>query len=144
LTSDFRVAQQIEDFLYLGSEALLTRMVTKTILADNLPEKRREFKHVGRGKKSSSVVTTIVDRADHAMPTAENVNDDNVETPAPNMPLVKSLQSGAFYIYKLLEELKPRYIVLYDVEMGVVRQIEVFQASHPNFKVILVFGASLL
>jgi hypothetical protein len=38
------VSQQIEDFLYIGTDALLTRMVTKTILAEHFPE-RREFKH---------------------------------------------------------------------------------------------------
>ena len=134
LTSDFRVAQQIEDFLFLGSEALLNRMVTRTILSEHLPEKRREFKHVGKGKKTSTTVTTISDRADFAAP---NVDDDDANaelSSVPNMPIVKSLQSGSFYTYRLFEELKPRYVVLYDVEMGVVRQIEVFQASHPNFK----------
>jgi hypothetical protein len=54
----------------------------------------------------------------------------------PRMPIVKSLQPGSFYVYRLLEEVRPRYVVLYDVEMGVVRQIEVFQASRPDFKVI--------
>ena len=38
------MSQQIEDFLYIGTDALLTRMVTKTILAEHFPE-RREFKH---------------------------------------------------------------------------------------------------
>ena len=62
LTSDFRVAQQIEDFLFLGTDALLTRMATKTILAENISEKRREFKNVGKGKKSATSTITIVDR----------------------------------------------------------------------------------
>ena len=132
LTSDGRVAQQVEDFLYLGADALLTRMVTKTILAEHFPEKR-EFKHKGRGKKTTNVVT-ISDRADLG---AVEPDAENPELTDPHMPLVKSLQSGSFYIYRLLEEFKPRYVILYDVEMSVVRQLEVFQARHPDFKVLL-------
>lgn len=108
-------------------------MVTKTILAEHFPEKR-EFKHKGRGKKTSNVVT-ISDRAD--LGAVETEDAENPEQTDPHMPLVKSLQSGSFYIYKLLEEFKPRYVILYDVEMSVVRQLEVFQARQPDFKVLL-------
>jgi hypothetical protein len=55
------------------------------------------------------------------------------------MPIVRSLQVGSFSIFRLLEESKPRYVVLYDVEMSVVRQIEVYQASNPDFKVFVLF-----
>ena len=58
------------------------------------------------------------------------------EVTSPHMPLVKPLQHGSFYMYRLFDEVKPRYVILYDVEMSVIRQLEVFQANHPDFKVL--------
>jgi hypothetical protein len=89
----------------------------------------------GRGKKSAATTVTISDRADLG---AETKSED-LEPVNPHMPIVRSLQSGSFSIFRLLEESKPRYVVLYDVEMSVVRQIEVYQASNPDFKVFVLF-----
>lgn len=85
--------------------------------------------------RNTSLFNAKLYRADLGAPIVENVDSEGMETSTPGMPIVKSLQSGSFYLYKLFEELRPRYVVLYDVEMSVVRQLEVFQASHPDFKV---------
>lgn len=130
-TSDQRVANQVEDFLFLGSEALLTRMINRTLMQESLPE-RRHFKHPGQGKKGQLQTLTISDRAD--MGDDENTRDEP-HLPS-NFPLVRSLQVGAFQTFKLLEEYQPRYVILYDVQISAVRQLEVFHAKNSHFKVL--------
>lgn len=127
LTSDHRVARQVEDFLFIGAEALLTRMINRTLLQDSLPE-RKHFNQRGQAP-----ILTISDRADMG------VEEDLLEEPkqSPNFPTVRSLQMGAFQIFKLLEEHQPRYVILYDVQISVVRQLEVYQAKNSHFKVNL-------
>ena len=44
---------------------------------------------------------------------------------------VHSMQSGVFELYMLLYALRPTHVVMYDIEMSVVRQLEVYQANHP-------------
>ena len=49
------------------------------------------------------------------------------------------------FLYKILNELKPRYVILYDVQVSTIRQLEVFQASHPDHKLksyIMMYGNS--
>ena len=53
---------------------------------------------------------------------------------------VHSMQSGVFELYMLLRALRPTHVVMYDIEMSVVRQLEVYQANHPakQIKVTLI------
>ena len=53
---------------------------------------------------------------------------------------VHSMQSGVFELYMLLRALRPTHVVMYDIEMSVVRQLEVYQANHPakQIKVSLI------
>ena len=53
------------------------------------------------------------------------------------------MQTGVFELYKLLYALRPRHVVMYDIEMSVVRQLEVYQANHPA-KQIKVTMSSVL
>merc|ERR1719500_1474903 len=39
----------------------------------------------------------------------------------------------------LLMETKPRFIILYDCDMAFVRQVEVYQANHPNLATRVYF-----
>ena len=47
--------------------------------------------------------------------------------------VVQSMSIGSFAMFKLINEMKPRYVVLYDVEVSVIRQLETFQASQQDF-----------
>ena len=49
------------------------------------------------------------------------------------------MQTGVFELYKLLYALRPRHVVMYDIEMSVVRQLEVYQANHPAKQIKVTF-----
>ena len=65
---------------------------------------------------------------------SENASETKKEVPsiADSVPkTVHSMQSGVFELYMLLRALRPTHVVMYDIEMSVVRQLEVYQANHP-------------
>ena len=61
---------------------------------------------------------------------SENGGENKKEIPsiADSVPkTVHSMQSGVFELYMLLRALRPTHVVMYDIEMSVVRQLEVYQ-----------------
>jgi len=141
VTRDERTASQVQDYLTMGAKPLLARMYNKCFGEKygfipgppNEPPKKplKELKHKGIGKKSSSskVESSEVKKADEPL---LKVADSPVT-------IVHSIQGGNFEIKKLLYELKPRFIVLYDSDMTFVRQIEVYQSSHPDLHTRVYF-----
>ena len=83
------------------------------------PEPVKEPKNKGKGKKSTPVVNNVEEET-------KNILDE-----AP-MTIIQSMQIGLFAINRIINELKPRYVILYDSEIGVVRQLEVFQVMLAN------------
>lgn len=130
LAADERVSQQLQDLLVIGSESLMQRMFNKCLgekygLSD---ESKKEPKDKGKGKKSTN-----------------NAEVDPI--PESPMTIIQSSNIGNFAISRLIDELKPRYIILYDCrDIGIVRQIEIFQASNPDFKIkvfFMIYGKSV-
>ncbi len=111
--SDERVRQQVEDLLAIGSEALMKRMFDKC-LGDKFEDCKVEPKDKGKGKKSKP-------------------SEDNL------VKLVQSIQVGNFATNRLINEMKPRYVILYNNDISIVRQLEVFQAYNPGFKAKVYF-----
>lgn len=139
VTRDERTANQVQDYLTMGAKPLLARMYNKCFGEKygfipgppNEPPKKpsKELKHKGIGKKSSKAEQSEVNKPEE--PTLKVA-----ESP---VTIVHSLQGGNFEIKKLLYELKPRFIVLYDSDMTFVRQIEVYQSSHPDLHTRVYF-----
>ena len=90
----------------------------------------KEIKDKGKGKKSSTNNVPVIE---------EPLNEsDSI--------VLESFQIGHFAINKLIHELNPKYFVLYDCDISIVRQIEVYQASHPEKQVkvfFMVYGKSV-
>ena len=55
--------------------------------------------------------------------------------------IVQPLRGGAdpFAIYRSLYQLRPKFLVAYDCDMSFVRQVEVYQALHPERKIRVYF-----
>ena len=64
------------------------------------------------------------------MVTGDQKDDEVCATAVPDslITVIQSVQIGPFEMMKMLKDLKPRFIVMYDVDMTTVRQIEVYQA----------------
>ena len=83
------------------------------------------------GKKSKSEEEEEGEAKKEALPLGESSSLPTT---------VHSMQSGVFELYMLLYALRPTHVVMYDIEMSVVRQLEVYQANHPakQIKVIMI------
>ena len=157
LTGDERTSIQVQDYLSLGAKALLARMFNKSLgekygkipgIAEEPkpPTTVKEPKHKGKGKKSKNNQTlTQMARKNEGSEEPVEVQPSEPEEPSrlaiPESPviMVQSMQVGAFELRKILYDLRPRYIILYDVEMSTVRQIEVYQAKHPEPRIKVFF-----
>ena len=122
IVSEERVRYQLQDLFTIGSESLLKRMFNKCLgekygLFDS--EVAKEDKSKGKGKKSAP--------------------EEPVQNQELKSVLIQSLQIGSFAINRLIQELRPRYVILYDHDIGVVRQLEVFQADNPGFQIKVYF-----
>ena len=127
LAADERQREQLLAFLEHGSQPLLKRLYNKCLgeKFGPLPDVK-EIKDKGKGKKSSDVIEEPLNESDSIV--------------------LQSFQIGSFAINKLINDLKPKYFVLYDCEISVVRQIEVYQASNPGIKVkvfFMIYGKSV-
>ena len=140
LTWDERVAQQLQDILTIGSKALLVRMFNRS-----LGEKYGYlFKdEVAKSKdKNTEKKSNPPKEPNEADPNDTEQKLCLMESP---VTVIQSMQIGNFGLYKVINELKPRYVVLYDVQVSAVRQLEVFQASNPDHKLkayIMMYGNS--
>ncbi len=145
LTYDERTSSQLQQLLSIGEEALMVTMYNKNLgekygfipgaPADLEEQAKREPKHKGMGKKSSKSVQTLTQLSKC------KAEDDNSSVKKLSSPviLVQSMQAGEFELFSLLFSVRPRCIIMYDADMTVVRQIEVFQAKHPFIKVRVYF-----
>ena len=127
LAADERQREQLLACLEHGSQPLLKRLYNKCLgeKFGPLPDVK-EIKDKGKGKKSSDVIEEPLNESDSIV--------------------LQSFQIGSFAINKLINDLKPKYFVLYDCEISVVRQIEVYQASNPGIKVkvfFMIYGKSV-
>uniref|UniRef100_A0A0K2T0T9 DNA repair endonuclease XPF n=2 Tax=Lepeophtheirus salmonis TaxID=72036 RepID=A0A0K2T0T9_LEPSM len=141
LTSDSRTARQLEEYLSTGAQKLLRKLFNKSVaLTDKFgrldngegevfQEDRPRKNKGGVGKKSSKSNITLTETKDKDL--------NFVESP---LIVVQSFQVDPFERFKVLNEIKPRYVIMYDVDLTTVRQLEVYQANEgPNFKIRVYF-----
>jgi DNA excision repair protein ERCC-4 len=137
VTRDERTAGQVRAYLAVGGQKLLGRMFNKCLgekfgyLPGNFEETVAETgPPAGRGKgpggtKSTPVGPEVAEPEGEVGPLAVTLHAlDSCET---------------FDTTVLLEELQPRYIILYDSDMAFVRQIEVYQAQRPGLHTRVYF-----
>lgn len=135
VTRDERTAGQVRDYLTNGSEQVLGRLYNRCLgerfgYMPQFSEDSREFKHRGMGKKSGK--DAIATATDNDVPEVTVV-----ESPVTLLHALDSCES--FDTAVLLMEMKPRFIILYDCDMAFVRQVEVYQANHPNLHTRVYF-----
>ena len=104
LAADERQRGQLLECLDQGSQVLLQRLYNKCLGEKYglLPD-IKEIKDKGKGKKSSSTNNAVVE---------EPLNEsDSI--------ILESFQIGHFAINKLINELNPKYFVLYDCDISI-------------------------
>jgi len=135
ITKDERTGNQIRDYLELGSQRLLARMYNKAlgekhgrIEGFNDQQPPVENKNKGIGKSSTRVKEKDAEKKEFEKGMR------GLRTEVYGLESSSHLQN-----WTLLQDLAPRYIILYDADVSFVRQIEVFQANHPKLHIRVYF-----
>ncbi len=155
LTSDERTASQLQDYISLGSKALFSRMFNKSLgekygrisgANDDEPAPRKESKNNGVGKKSrksanNQTLTQMVGNGEEDKAyDAGHAEDPAQESALSPTTLVHPMHStSAFEFYRLLHTMHPDHVVMYDTDVMVVRQLEVYQANHAHKQLKVTF-----
>ena len=105
LTSDDRTASQLQDLLRIGPRNLLTKMFNRMY-----GEKHGKLTEQEEKDSSGDADCVILF---HSMMTDED----------------------SFDLFRLLHEVKPAFVVMYDSQVSAVRQLEVMQAANPSINV---------
>ena len=139
LTWDDRVASQLEDVLTIGIKALMQRMFNRS-LGEKYGYMFNEYDKKQKGKGEQ-----IRQNSEQTCDNDKDLQEQKLTLLESPVTIIQSMHVGPFALYKILNELKPRYVILYDVQVSTIRQLEVFQASHPDHKLksyIMMYGNS--
>ncbi|XP_047494472.1 DNA repair endonuclease XPF-like [Penaeus chinensis] len=159
VTHDDRTSQQLKEYLIDGAQVVLRRIFYRTIGAKmglqpppNLFRDKDKNMQKDKGKKGKKTKTTeeakeevtltqITKKYDfigqdksefsNEAETSEEVEEIRRRFLSP-LIMVQSLRdnSDPFMMTRLLEEVQPKYIIMYDSDLTFIRQIEVWQANH--------------
>ncbi|XP_063589883.1 DNA repair endonuclease XPF-like [Penaeus indicus] len=159
VTHDDRTSQQLKEYLIDGAQVVLRRIFYRTIGAKmglqpppNLFRDKDKNMQKDKGKKGKKTKTTeeakeevtltqITKKYDfvgqdksefsNEAETSEEVEEIRRRFLSP-LIMVQSLRdnSDPFMMTRLLEEVQPKYIIMYDSDLTFIRQVEVWQANH--------------
>ncbi|XP_042856458.1 DNA repair endonuclease XPF-like [Penaeus japonicus] len=156
VTHDDRTAQQLKEYLVDGAKVVLSRIFYRTIGAKmglqpppNLfrdKDKMAQPKDKGKKGKKTKAATEAKEEVTLTQITKkyEFVGQDTAEAEASEeqeeihrrflspLIMVQSVRdnSDPFMMTRLLEEVQPKYIIMYDSDLTFIRQVEVWQANH--------------
>ena len=140
LTHDERTAYQLQELISVGKERLLKRLFNKNLgekygfvdTPEQEPEKPKKDKGIGKKSDKNPQTLTQMD--------ANAVARPGIKVASSPLILIQSMRErGFFELNKMIYEHQPRYVIMYDSDMSIVRQLEVFQAKHPDFKIRVYF-----
>ncbi|KAK0052104.1 DNA repair endonuclease XPF-like isoform X2 [Biomphalaria pfeifferi] len=158
---DDRTCNQIKEYLCEGGEELMNKLFQKYVALragtkQQKPNveivKNKEDKKCSKVTKEDPVSLTLTQ-----MLTNSNVEDagndkNGIEPLATSKDIYFSMVLSAMTIIhplhgcsdphgmsRTLEEIQPKYVILYDPEISVVRQLEVYKASRPSQQLRVYF-----
>ncbi|BFY99533.1 hypothetical protein BsWGS_02573 [Bradybaena similaris] len=146
---DDQTCNQIKSYLCETGEALMSRLFQKYLLMKRKPDQemedvRHKSKDASLAAKSDPSTLTLTqmirasrgdDSDDKAASEATTSSKDAyysiVSSP---MTIIHPLHgcSDPHGLSRTIEEIQPKYVVLYDADISLVRQLEVYKASRPG------------
>jgi len=115
VTKDDRTANQVQEFLDYGSSRLLARMYNRSLAAKygelSKSQEEQSDKETDKLTKECDLRVRV-----HGLDSCDYLDN-----------------------WQLLDDVAPRFIVLYDWNVSFVRQIEIFQANNPSLKIRVYF-----
>jgi DNA excision repair protein ERCC-4 len=176
LTEDRRTCYQLKQFLTLGAIPLLTKLTNAVlgsknalvhatnqpaVTSEELPKDEDQRGDREADQKDETEVSLMqghcltmsqcpVDNADGsgAKPVIKlEEPEETTESSLPQVLLEPMYRPGdTTALGRLLETTKPSYVVMYDANVTAIRQLEVFQARHPEIQLqifFLIYGGSV-
>uniref|UniRef100_A0A2C9KG37 DNA repair endonuclease XPF n=1 Tax=Biomphalaria glabrata TaxID=6526 RepID=A0A2C9KG37_BIOGL len=159
---DDRTCNQIKEYLCEGGEGLMNKLFQKYLALRAGTKQQKPNVEIGKNKedkKSSKVAKedpvslTLTQMLKNSnVEDAGNDKKNGIEPLATSKDIYFSMVLSAMTIIhplhgcsdphgmsRTLEEIQPKYIILYDPEISVVRQLEVYKASRPSQQLRVYF-----
>ncbi|XP_078488530.1 DNA repair endonuclease XPF [Ciona intestinalis] len=154
--SEMRGIYMIRDFLKFGTRAALLRIYNKTFKKSLLipTDEGNSKDDLLKKNKESSDIQTPPDSCEDIIPDSKDDRktlEENEEIDAIRYRRMKVLDSPETHLHALhgnpdpyilsraLEEIQPRYVILYDSSIHFVRQLEVYKACRPGVPLRVYF-----
>ncbi|KAK6192721.1 hypothetical protein SNE40_004145 [Patella caerulea] len=156
---DDRTCSQLKEYLCQGSRSILSRLFNKFLRLKGAQqvefEKQKNYKQKGGHSKEECDELTLT----QMMVNMEKENDGDLKEGSEDDGN-PHLSQDAYYgvisspvtvlhplhgctdphsLTKVLQEVQPKYVILYDADMQLVRQLEVFRASRPGIPLRVYF-----
>lgn len=161
---DDRTCSQLREYLCEGGQSMLIRLYNKSVaikgqLLEDVSKKARFDRYAKvRGKKQEKAKSND---AGLTLTQMLHKDDMDVDLDADNKPsdptctsqdayyglikepvtVIHPLHGGSDHkgLTRTLQEIQPRYVILYDADMQFVRELEVFRASQPGVPLRVYF-----
>jgi hypothetical protein len=142
--NDFNEENEKEEFC----EKLLLRNNLETTVKDYKKKNSKKKQLMVSEKDKINTLTQIIKKKKKVIDEVEDENDDNVkeiieQAKNKRINLVLSALEGSkkqkIALLSLIYELKPKYVILYDIELRFVRQLEIYKISNPTLDLRIYF-----
>ncbi|XP_014681675.1 PREDICTED: DNA repair endonuclease XPF-like [Priapulus caudatus] len=160
-TEDDVIAEQLREYLENGAQSVLTRLYNSTIAAKqgkpplSLGDQKNGGKYKGKSSSKAKAKNThnpiLPDILDDTEEIQSSVSGDDKKEQENASCYYKILSSPIVIIHPLhgnsdpyslsrvLHQVEPRFVVLYDIDLAFIRQLEVYKAARPNMALRVYF-----
>ncbi|KAF4523777.1 hypothetical protein B566_EDAN009009 [Ephemera danica] len=158
LTEERRTCHQLKQFLTLGASSVLAKLTKAVLGLKNMPTTV-----AGEAPKEEEIQIETEDelRQGHCLSMSQRPTDESDDSPSIKLEEPEEDTQGSLpqvllepmrrpgdttALARLMENTKPNYIVMYDPNVSAIRQLEVFQARHPEIHLqvfFLIYGGSV-
>ncbi|KAG1650998.1 DNA repair endonuclease XPF [Nymphon striatum] len=139
LAEDERTCSQLQQYLTKGSQYVLRKILNSA-----------SFYKGGDGSKNQESIRDkkiYIESKASTESSSSNDQNQNDATSQNGAVINETLttfhamrySNDPFFVYKFLEQFHPPYVVMYDADMNVVRQLEVYKASNSNIPLRVYF-----
>ncbi|CAN7939277.1 unnamed protein product, partial [Ixodes hexagonus] len=136
IAEDDRICGQLTEYLCCGGQAVLHKVYRKSVADKDglqlprLPSTSEDIQKSPQKTKKKQSKPKTADTDSEDMEGSDTTEAAAMDFP-PNLPntVFHPLKSSAFALQQLLLTVEPKYIVLYDVNIAIVREIEMYQAT---------------
>ncbi|XP_017543379.1 DNA repair endonuclease XPF isoform X2 [Pygocentrus nattereri] len=152
--SDDRTCAQLKEYIQRGADSLLNRLYSRTFGKDEPAAAHDKSKQGQEKEVETAQMGSSGDEEEHEVEEEEKGREEEILSSDSYYSIVKEPLtvihplkgcSDPYSLTRVLQEVEPMFVVLYDAELSFVRQLEVYKGSRPGKPLrvyFLIYGGS--